>query len=106
MPNYMLMYHGGKAPESPEEGEEHMAEWETWADELGSSLVNRGAPLGSPMLVTSSGVTADDSADPMIGYSILKAENIEVAVKLVDGSPHINHGGTMIVAEMIEMQSS
>ena len=30
MPNYMLMYHGGKTPESPEEGEEHMVEWETW----------------------------------------------------------------------------
>lgn len=105
MPNYMLMYHGGKAPESPEEGQEHMAEWETWADGLASSLVNRGNPLGNSKSVNSSGVTDGGGVEPMIGYSILKAENIEVAVKLVEGSPHINHGGTMVVAEMIEMQS-
>ena len=32
MPNYLLAYHAGKMPESPEEDAEHMAKWQAWAD--------------------------------------------------------------------------
>lgn len=103
MPNYMLSYHGGKMPESPEEGAEHMAKWEAWADSLGDSLVNRGTPLGKAKSVSSAGVTEGGGENPLIGYSILKAQNIDTAVKMVEGSPHINFGGTMVVAEMMEM---
>jgi len=103
MTNYILAYHGGKMPKNPEEGAEHMAKWEAWADGLGDALVNRGTPLGKSMSVNSNGVTDGGGADPMIGYSILKAENIEAAVKMVEDSPHVNYGGTMVVAEMMKM---
>ena len=106
MPNYMLAYHGGKTPESPEEGEVHMAKWKAWAEELGNSLVNKGTPLGDSKTVSSSGVTDGGGKNPLIGYSILKAENIDAAVKLVKNCPHIHFGGTMVVAEMMEMPSS
>ena len=103
MRNYMLAYHGGKMPESPEEGAEHMAKWKAWAEDLGDSLVNNGTPLGNSKTVSSSGVTDGGGDDPLIGYSILKAENIDEAVKMVENSPHVNYGGTMVVAEMIKM---
>jgi len=103
MPNYILAYHGGKKPESPEEGSEHMAKWKAWADGLGDSLTNRGTPLGKSKTVTSSGVTDGGGVNPLMGYSILKASNIDAAVKMVEDSPHINFGGTMVVAEMMEM---
>jgi len=106
MPNYILAYYGGKMPESPEEGAEHMAKWEAWADGLGDSLVNRGTPLGTAKTVNASGVTDGGGASPMIGYSVLKAENIDAAVKMVEDSPHVNCGGTMVVAEMMEMKPS
>jgi hypothetical protein len=106
MPNYLLAYHGGKMPESPEEGAEHMAKWEAWANGLGDSLVNRGTPLGQSKSVSFSGVTDGGGANPLLGYSILKAENIDAAVKMVEQSPHVNYGGTMIVAEMMEMKPS
>jgi len=106
MPNYILAYHGGNMPESPEEGAEHMAKWEAWADGLGDSLVNRGTPLGKSKSVSSDGVTDGGGENPLIGYSVLNAQNIDAAVKMVEGSPHINFGGTMVVAEMMEMQSS
>jgi len=104
MPNYILAYHGGKMPESPAEGAEHMAKWEIWASSLGESLVNRGTPLGASKTVSSKGTTDGDGDDPMIGYSILNAENIDEAVKMVEISPHVNYGGTMVVAEMLEMK--
>jgi len=103
MTNYILAYHGGKIPESPEEGAEHMAKWEAWADGLGDALVNKGTPLGNSKTVSSHGVTDGGGVNPMIGYSILKAENIEAAIKMVAGSPHVNYGGTMVVSQMIEM---
>jgi len=106
MPNYILAYHGGKMPDSPEEGAKHMAKWEAWANSLGDSLTNRGTPLGQSKTVSSSGVTDGGGANPIIGYSILQAKNIDAAVKMVEDSPHINYGGTMVVAEMMEMPSS
>lgn len=83
-----------------------MAKWEAWANGLGDSLVNRGTPLGQSKSVCSSGVTDGGGADPLLGYSILKAENIDAAVKTVEKSPHVNYGGTMVVAEMMEMNPS
>ena len=80
-----------------------MAKWEAWAESLGNSLVNRGTPLGNSKTISSSGVTDGGGADPLIGYSILKAENIDAAVKMVEDSPHVNYGGTMVVAEMMAM---
>ena len=106
MPNYILAYHGGKMPASPEEGAEHMAKWEAWAEGLGESLLHRGTPLGQSKTVSSEGVTEGGGADPLIGYSILKAENIDAAVNKVEGSPHISYGGTMVVAQMMEMKPS
>jgi len=75
-----------------------------WANGPGDSLVNRGTPFGNSKSVNSKGVTDGGGADPMIGYSILKAENIDAAVKMIEDSPHVNFGGTMVVAEMIEMK--
>ena len=49
------------------------------------------------------GVTDGGGADPMIGYSILKTDNIDAAVKMVEDCPHVNFGGTMVAAEMVEM---
>lgn len=103
MPNYLLAYHGGKMPENPEEGAEHMAKWKAWADGLGDSLINPGTPLGQSKSVSSSGVIDGGGPDPLIGYSVLQAENLDAAVKMVEGSPHVNYGGTMVVAEMMEM---
>jgi len=103
MTNFILAYYGGKMPESPEEGAEHMAKWEAWANGLGEALVNKGTPLGNSKSVSSSGVIDGGGDNPLMGYSILKAENIESAVKMVEDSPHVNYGGKMVVAEMMEM---
>jgi len=105
MPNYILAYHGGNMPKNPEEGAEHMAKWEAWATGLGDSLINRGTPLGNSKSVSSSGVVDGGGENPLIGYSVLQAENIDAAVKMVENSPHVNYGGTMVVAEMMEMPS-
>ena len=53
MPNYIIAYHGGKQPESPEQGAEHMAKWKNWIAGLGEAAVNPGTPLSGTRIVSS-----------------------------------------------------
>jgi len=59
MPNYIIAYHGGEKPESPEEGARQRARWQAWMTGLGEAIVNPGTPLGKSMIVSRSGVAED-----------------------------------------------
>ncbi len=102
MPNYVFAYHGGKKPESPEEGGKHMAKWKAWVGGLGDAVVNPGTPLGKPKTVSSVGVSDDGGSNPLLGYSIVKADSMEAAVEIARGCPHLEIG-TIEVAEVMEM---
>lgn len=102
MPNYILAYHGGKKPDSPEEGAEMMAKWKAWADNLGDAMVNLGTPLGKSKTVSADGVTDDGGANPLGGFSTVQADNIEAAVAIAKSCPFVEVG-TIEVAEMMEM---
>ena len=104
MPEYILAYHGGNPPSSPEEGAKHMEQWKAWAAGLNDSLVNPGTPLGKSRTVSSSGVADDGGSNPISGYSVLKADDIDAAVELVKGCPFLDIGGSLEVAEMIDMK--
>ena len=39
MTNYLLAYHGGAAPSSPEQAKQVMAEWDAWFESIGSAVV-------------------------------------------------------------------
>ncbi|MGB0855276.1 MAG: YciI family protein [Pikeienuella sp.] len=102
MPNYMLAYHGGKMPETPEEGAAVMEKWGAWLGGMGEAVVDGGNPVGMSKTVSASGVTNDGGANPLSGYSIIQAESMEAATKLAAGCPIIEHG-TVEVAEIIPM---
>ena len=46
MPDFMFIYHGGKKPDSPEEGEKAMAEWGAWYQSMGDAVLHGGGPAG------------------------------------------------------------
>ncbi len=103
MPNYVLAYHGGKTPESPEEGAKQMAKWKAWLGGLGDAVVNPGTPLGKPKTVSSGGVSDDGGSDPLLGFSILKADSMDAALEMAKACPTLEIGGTIEVAEVMEM---
>jgi len=103
MPNYVFAYHGGKAPETPEEGAQAMAMWQAWFGDLGAAIVDAGAPVGQSKTVSSSGIANDGGSNPLSGYTIVKADNIEAACKMAGGCPVISDGGSVEVAEAMEM---
>ena len=104
MPNYVLAYHGGKTPESPEEGAKQMAKWKAWLGGLGDAVVNPGTPLGKPKTVSSSGVSDDGGSDPLLGFSIVKADSMDAALEMAKECPFLETGGTIEVAEVMEMK--
>ncbi len=103
MANYVFAYHGGKMPESPEEGAKFMARWKAWVDGLGDASVNRGSPLGKSKTVSSGSVSDGGGSNPLSGYSVVNADSMDAAVKMAKGCPHLDNG-TIEVAEVMEME--
>ncbi|MEL6619170.1 MAG: hypothetical protein AAFY39_06990 [Pseudomonadota bacterium] len=104
MPEFIFAYHGGTIPETPEDGEKAMAAWGKWFEDMGEAVVNGGNPVGQSMTVTAAGVAGDGGANPISGYTIVKAENPDAACDLAKGCPMIVDGtGSVEVAPLIEM---
>ena len=103
MSKYIIAYHGGKKPESAEEGAKHMAKWKAWVAGLGDAVVDPGTPLGKSKIVSSAGVSDADGSDPMSGFSVVNADSMDYAVEMAKECPFLETGGTLEVAEMMEM---
>jgi hypothetical protein len=88
MANYLLLYHGGGTPESPDEQSKVMAAWGEWMGKLGPALVDGGNPTTTSKTVDGQGsVGAGTTSDPVTGYSIIKADSLDQAVELSKGCP-------------------
>ncbi len=103
MSNYVFAYHGGKRPESREEGAKHMAKWKAWVGGLGDAVVNPGTYLGMSKTVSSGGVSDDGGSNPLLGFTIVKADSMDAALEMAKACPHLGLGGTLEVAEVMEM---
>ena len=104
MSDYIFAYHGGDKPESPEAGAEMMAKWKAWLDGLGDAVVNPGTPLGMSKTVSASGVADDGGSNPLMGFSVIKAETMDAALEMAKSCPSVDMNGTIEVAEMMEMK--
>ncbi|MCR9135755.1 MAG: YciI family protein [Alphaproteobacteria bacterium] len=102
MPKFVFAYHGGKMPESPEEGAKVMAAWGAWFEELGDAVVDGGGPVGESRTVTAAGVSDGGGANPLSGYSVVNAENAEAAVAMAKGCPILD-AGSVEVSEVLDM---
>jgi hypothetical protein len=102
MSNYVFTYYSEPKFASPEEGGKYMAKWQAWVGNLGDALVNPGVPFGKSKTVSSSSVSDDAGSNRVTGFSIVKADSMDVAIKMAKGCPHLEHG-TMGVHEAMEM---
>lgn len=102
MPNFIFAYHGGTRPESPEEGQRLMAAWQVWMEGLGAALVEGGNPVGMSKTVSAAGIENNGGANPLSGYSIVAAVDIEAATSMAQNCPHLEMG-TVEVAELLVM---
>ena len=101
MGNYVLLYSGGKMPETEAEQKAVLKEWEGWFGKLGSSLVDGGDPF-TPKAKTigSDGKVSDGPVGGMAsGYSIIKADSLDAAVSMAKGCPVLKGGAKISVFE-------
>lgn len=104
MPKFMFIYHGGGRPETPQEGARVMEAWTKWMGDIGASIVDGGNPAGDSKTVTASGVNDNGGANPVSGYTLVNAPDIDAACKLASGCPILeNESGSVEVAEALEM---
>lgn len=104
MPKFMFAYHGGGMPETPEEGEKVMAQWQSWYGEMGNAVVDGGNPVGMSKTVTSGGVEDNGGANPLSGYTVVEAADHNAACEMAKGCPMVADGsGSVEVAQIHEM---
>ncbi len=104
MPKYVLAYHGGGMPESEAEQASVMAAWGAWFGSLGDAVVDDGNPTGASKTLASDGSTSDGGgSNPITGYSLVNATDLDAAVSLAKGCPILAAGGAIEVAEAIDM---
>jgi hypothetical protein len=64
---------------------------------LGAALVDGGNPIGLAKTIAANGAVSNGGgANPVSGYSIIKADSPEQAVGLVQGCPILGDGGGSI----------
>ncbi|MCB1406602.1 MAG: hypothetical protein KDK01_10170 [Rhodobacteraceae bacterium] len=104
MARFLFAYHGGATPRTPEEGEKAMAAWGVWFGKIGDALVDPGNPVGQSHTVSSAGTVANGGANPVSGYSVLTAADIDAAKAIAAECPMVLDGsGSVEVAEIVEM---
>ena len=104
MAKYIFVYHGGKMPETQEEGIAVMTAWQSWLDGLGDAVVDGGNPVGMSTTVNRDGsVTEDGGSNPTSGYSLISADSMQAAQSIAKGCPILQAEGSVEIAEVMEM---
>jgi len=102
MPKFILAYHGGRKPATPEEGARHMARFMEWMGSVGDAMVSPANPVGASKIVSADGVSEGGGPNALTGYSIIDVENIEVALDIAKRCPFVDIG-TIEVAPLLAM---
>ena len=92
MTRYVFIYHApmtpaDATPPTPEQMETVMAEWNNWAGRVGEGMVDFGTPLAGGTRVTNDGTSP--STRDVAGYSIIEAADMDAALALAKGHPHL-----------------
>ena len=99
MPRFLVTYHGSNAPRDAESMAKARDAFMHWAGKMGPALVEPGAPIRATRTVSSRG-TKDGLADgPFNGWSLIEADDLDAAAKLLADHPFIGRGGTLQINE-------
>ncbi len=104
MAKYLFVYHGGSQPETEEEVAAVMDAWGSWLGGLGAAVVDGGNPVGKSSTVNPDGsVSGDGGANPVSGYGIFDASDRDDAIAKAKGCPILQAGGSVELADIIDM---
>jgi hypothetical protein len=103
MEKFVFAYHGGPSSLSKEEGQALMTNWMRWMESMGDAVIDRGHALGQSKTAGPDGIIDHGGANPLSGFSVVQASDINAALKMAAVSPHVEIGGTIEVAPVMNM---
>jgi hypothetical protein len=104
MPTYLLAYHGSSIPKTEAENAELMIAWLDWMDSLGEALEANNNPITATRTIHPSGTVSDDGgANPVVGLSFIRADDIDGAIQMARACPHLDAGGSIEVAQLFKV---
>ena len=96
MPQFIMTYHGGSKPKTPEEGQAHMQRYMEWIGGL-DAVVPQQPLKGSEVLGTKEITT-------MMGYSIINAADMDAARAIAQSCPFLDmDDSAMQLSELMVM---
>jgi hypothetical protein len=101
MAKFLLLYRGGKMPETEAEQAAVIKAWTAWYTELGSAVVDPGNPFTpAGKSIASDGKVSDVSPAAMAsGYTILEGGSFDSVVKLAKSCPVLLGGAEISIFE-------
>jgi hypothetical protein len=99
MPRYLLAYHGGHVDESLEGRQRVMTAFSKWFEELGPRLIDPGNPISRTVTVDDGSASDGGGTNPISGYTVIDADDMETAIELVKRGPIVQGGRSVEIAE-------
>jgi hypothetical protein len=97
MATYVFSY---RNPKGYAPGPETRARWFDWFEGMGDALVNIGQPVSS----RSSLGNCDSETTELGGYSMVTAPDLQAALAIAKGCPHLDRDGGVEVGELADLQ--
>ena len=107
MATFLLLYSGGRMPETPEEGKQVMGAWDTWMGKHHSAILDAGNPFTPAAKTVAADGSVKDGAvgSPASGYTVIKADSMAEAVDIARGCPVLLGGASISVYETFDAMS-
>jgi hypothetical protein len=100
----LFVYHGGDHPETEAEVKEVLDAWGAWMGSMGAAVIDGGNPVGKSSTVNSDGSVIDNGgSNPASGYGLFEAPDLDDALAKAKGCPILAAGGSIEVAQAIDM---
>lgn len=103
MNQYIITYLGGDMPATPEEGEKHFAKYREWLAGMGDAVVSPANPFKDTNTVKPDGSVTPGSTSAMSGFTVIKADSMDDALKAAKSCPFLEIGGILEVSELMQM---
>lgn len=101
MKEYVLIYSGGRVPQTETEQDAVVQAWGRWFRELGDKIVDGGNPFSpnAKSINPDGSVTSLPSETKATGYAIIKAESLYSAAAMAQKCPVLLAGAKIQVYE-------
>ena len=104
MSKFLYLYRGPATPMeefTPEQSAEQMRLWNEWMGQVGSAMVDAGAPFGTRASASDDGRSAEPT--DLNGYTIVEAGSLDEARDLIKAHPFLAEGKGRFTIDIFEL---